>query len=347
MMASFYWSVRMMKNSHSQSPSARRAVPVAVLILFATLPGFTGLAAPSFAQTNQIAGSSSNSLPSKIITTDGQTYNSAKLLRVLPDGLLVEYPLDSGGTGLARLKFATLPESLQKQFGYDQKKASAYEKAEKLAMAKLSRKLQRDEKIRTAALADIARSSVFVQTASPTVAYTYYDPAGPRPPGIVRRGGGNTSYHLKCDTDFTFRWRQKSADGPFNFHFETATISIGLAITITLPNGEAGKLKGYEEGHRKIDEHFYSVGPQAAQRAGELITGKEITSYEKDFESAKLDVLTRARDEVQAEYMKYTRDLCRQANKYYDDLTDYGRNSTDSDQAAQEAIRQYEPQLPN
>ena len=336
----------MLKNGNSQSPSSRRTTPVIVLILFATLPGFTGLAAQTFAQTNQIAGLPSNSLPSKIITTDGHAYNHVDLLRVLPDGLLVEYQLNSGATGLARLKFVTLSESLQKQFGYDPKKASAYEKSEKLAMAGLSQKLQEDERIRTATLAKEDRSAVLVRTDSPTVVYAYYDPAGPLPSRITGRGGGATSYHLKCDSDFSVHLVQKDASGHFVFSFDAVTISIGLAITITLPNGEAGKLKEHEEGHRKIDGHFYSLGPQAAQRAGELIIGKEFASVLKDLQSAKLDVLNRARYEVYVEYMKYTKDLSVRANKYYDELAARS-NMTDSDQAAQEAIRRYDPHLPN
>jgi hypothetical protein len=121
-----------------------------------------------------------------------------------------------------------------------------------------------------------------------------------------------------------------------------------MPITITLPTGEAEKLKAHEGGHEKIVEHFYSVGAQAAQRAGQITADKEYyTFYGKDFESAKSNALSWAGHLVESEYWKFTRYPCEQANEYYDELTDHGRNNVDSDQAAQEAIRRYELQVPN
>ena len=63
----------------------------AIIVLFMVLLSFSDLDSPLFAQTNQTQVSFSNLLPSNIVTTDGQTYKNAKLLRVLADGLLIEY----------------------------------------------------------------------------------------------------------------------------------------------------------------------------------------------------------------------------------------------------------------
>ncbi len=346
MKAGFEWSKRMMTNRHGQSPSARRVVPVAVLILFAALPGFAGLAAPSLARTNQNAAPSSNSLPSTIIMNDGQTYHGVKLLRVLPDGLLVQYLPDSDGMGLARLKFAKLPKSFQSQFGYDPRKASAYEEGEKNVMTELSRRMREDEDIRTATLEDNDRSSVSVEAGRPVVSYVFYDPAGPKPPQINEGMQGDTEYAFNCSPAFTFRVTHPSAGEPFNFHIRTVTMYLDVTITIRLPKGETGKLKDHEEGHRKIVEYFYSLGPAVARQAGGLVTGMEQGSFAAEYEAAKTDVFTKVTDEVQTGYLKYIRDLCGQANDCFDELTDHGRNSVDSDQAAQEAIHRFAPQVP-
>jgi len=114
-----------------------------------------------------------------------------------------------------------------------------------------------------------------------------------------------------------------------------------------MPRGDYEKLKDHEEGHRKIVEYFYSLGPAVARQAGGLMAGMEETSSATDYDAAKTEVFTRATDEVETEYMKYIRDLCGQANDYYDELTDHGRNDIDSTQASQEAIRRYAPQLPD
>jgi len=98
-----------------------------------------------FAISAQNAGSFSNALPSRIITTDGITYNGPKLLNVAPDGLVIEYLLDSGGTGMAKLKFAKLADLLQKRFGYDPKKALSFETEQSKLMTALVEKEQLEQ----------------------------------------------------------------------------------------------------------------------------------------------------------------------------------------------------------
>jgi len=301
----------------------------------------------AFAQTNHLATQSLNSLPTKITTTDGQTYKNVKLLHVLADGLLVEYSPDSGGTGLARLKFSTLSESLQKQFGYDPGKAAAYERGQALAMTEMAKKQAQTDKTRTEIKNEISHVTVYVDSVSPTVSYTYYDPAGPKPPDLTDRAGC-TKYEYKFNANYTVRTVKRGSDEPFNFHFDAVKISLGLVITITLPNGEAGKLKQHEEGHRKIDEYFYTLAPQAAKRASETVTDDEMRSYETNPESATMDAISKIRFEnFEAEYLKQTKEISVQANEYYDELTDHGCNNMDSDQAAQMAIRRYEPDTQN
>src|SRR5579862_2348935 len=258
----------MIQNRHGPSIPVRKIVPAAVLIWLATLSGFAGPAASSFAETNHIALTPANSLPSQIVTTDGKTYDVVKLLRVMPDGLLVQYLPDSGGMGLARLKFAKLSKSLQMQFGYDPAKASMFEQGEKIVMTELSRKMREDENIKTATLENNDRSPVSVEAATLVVSYTYYDRAGPKPSEISEGMDGDTQYAFGCNPAFAFHVTRLSAGEPYDFHIETVTMYLGLKITITMPRGDYEKLKEHEEGHRKIVEYFYSLGPAVARQAG-------------------------------------------------------------------------------
>jgi hypothetical protein len=212
----------------------------------------------------------------------------------------------------------------------------------------LARKLDENEKIKSETLTGLDRVTVDVKVSSPTLKYIFYDPAGSKPPEIKGDDWkGFTSFQFECNPDFTFYVRQIGSNTPFVIHFEKAIISIGFATVITLPNGDVGKLKKHEEGHKKVDDYFYSLGQQIAQRAGEFVTDKEINVSPKDIESAKQNVLAETKLEFKAEYWKNTKVPCEQANKYYDELTDHGRNNIDSDEAAQQAIKRYELQLPN
>ncbi len=318
---------------------------MAALILSVTPPGFAGLAPSLFNPANQIPVTSSNALPSKIITADGKTFNAVKLERVLPDGLLVQYQPVSGGMGLARLEFVNLSKSLQQQFGYDPKQASVYQEGEKNVMTELTRTMREDENISIGVLDQTTHSSVVVKADKPVVEYSYYDPAGPKPSQIAGEMDGVTQYAFGCSPTFSFQNTHPGAGEPFGFRIKTITINLDLMIRIILPRGEHGKLKEHEEGHRKIVEYFYSLGPVAAQSAGGLLTGMEQTSSAADYKTARTETFTRATDELRTEYMKYIRDLCEQANDYYDELTDHGGNGKDSNQAAEEAIRRFAPRV--
>jgi hypothetical protein len=71
-------------------------------------------------------------LPSTITTTDGATYNGVSLIRVEPDGYLVNYQPVKNGMGVAKIKFSRLSADQQKQSGYDPQKAHEFE----IALAK-------------------------------------------------------------------------------------------------------------------------------------------------------------------------------------------------------------------
>src|SRR6185369_16842607 len=57
-----------------------------------------------------------------IETLDGRVYKSARIPRSEPSGLNVEYSPEKGGLGLAMIKFKNLPEYLQEQYGYDERR---------------------------------------------------------------------------------------------------------------------------------------------------------------------------------------------------------------------------------
>jgi hypothetical protein len=65
---------------------------------------------------------------SKLTTLDGRSYDRATVKAVEPDGLTIQYTPEPGGIGLAKLKFRNLPESLQKKYSYDPRRATNFEK---------------------------------------------------------------------------------------------------------------------------------------------------------------------------------------------------------------------------
>ncbi len=62
-----------------------------------------------------------------ITTRDGVTYTNAVIQKAYPDGVVIEYAIRPGALGLAKLKFANLPEELQTKFNYSATEAKVFE----------------------------------------------------------------------------------------------------------------------------------------------------------------------------------------------------------------------------
>jgi S1-C subfamily serine protease len=74
-----------------------------------------------FSNPQQISGG-------EIVTRQGVAYKNAMVQKVVPDGLVIAYPVTEGGIGIAKLYFKDLSDNLQQQFGYNPTNASTFEK---------------------------------------------------------------------------------------------------------------------------------------------------------------------------------------------------------------------------
>src|SRR5205085_8104884 len=54
-----------------------------------------------------------------ITTRNGIIYTNAVIQRADPDGIVIEYAPRPGSVGIAKLKFANLPDALQKRYNYN------------------------------------------------------------------------------------------------------------------------------------------------------------------------------------------------------------------------------------
>jgi hypothetical protein len=63
----------------------------------------------------------------QVTTTDGRIYRNVTVLRSDPDGLLINYEAEQPGVALAKIKFRNLPDSLRKQYNYEEQKATEFE----------------------------------------------------------------------------------------------------------------------------------------------------------------------------------------------------------------------------
>jgi hypothetical protein len=304
-------------------------------------------------QPNPATTRPTNSLPSKITTTDGVIYDAPRLSRVEPDGLLVEFQPAVGGTGLAKLKFAKLPESLQKQFGYDPQKSADYEHEQQLAMATLTQRLQQDEKARAATLALFNETTrppnlagaVSVSSSDPSVTYTYYAPS--QKPALLISNVATCQHSYQCQVDFDVRSEQAAVGEPVHFYITKARFSLDMSCNIIQPESPYQFITLHEEGRRQVYEYFYRLGPQLAKRLGESVIGEEFTSREAGFENEKARALGETAARLRIQYLARLGSVAREADLYFEKLTDYGRNNLNQNQAAQEAAEMFGKDFPN
>jgi hypothetical protein len=86
-----------------------------------------------------LAGATTNA--ADITASDGTVYRKVTVTSTEPDGIAVTYQPEGGGIGMAKLKFRNLPENLQREYGYNEQKASAFEAEQVRAQAAIQAKM--------------------------------------------------------------------------------------------------------------------------------------------------------------------------------------------------------------
>jgi hypothetical protein len=89
-----------------------------------------------------------------ITTRNGVIYTNAVIQRADPDGVVIEYAPQPGSVGIAKLKFANLPDELRKRYNYNTTDALIFEqnqaagiarRQEEIAQAETEKKRRHDE----------------------------------------------------------------------------------------------------------------------------------------------------------------------------------------------------------
>lgn len=182
-----------------------------------------------------------------IETLHGKRYHDCHIVRVHPDGVSFRHDV-----GAAKILFTDLPEKWRKKFGYDPKKAEAYEK--ELAKARAEEKARLDR--RYAEMAEAQRQAHEMRMARiraaerQAVAYAPMPltPGGPVP--FIGSPLGNTSYAYGPQSQITgpaFGGR-KWQNGSGHYFYGNGFVSLGSGSGGTLTVGSFSptpRIRGY------------------------------------------------------------------------------------------------------
>lgn len=80
-----------------------------------------------------------------ITTRDGITYTNAVIQRADPNGIVIEYVPRPGSVGIAKLKFANLPEEIQRRYNYNATDAQIFEQNQSAGIARRQEEIEQGE----------------------------------------------------------------------------------------------------------------------------------------------------------------------------------------------------------
>lgn len=278
-----------------------------------------------------------------VLKVGSEVYSNVTVTAVTPTDIYFSY---SGGMGNAKLEH--LDPELQKRFHFDPQKASLEEQAEKRINANFSSWIRQQTNRTATPIRTPLDPYISVEAADGAIQYKYYDPVLARPHHLTDGGLARIDCSFNIVADFAVHPVSAIKNGTSRFQIDTARISIEMPITITMPATPTERLKNHVEGHKKIYDYFYALGSKAAERAARVAARRTLTpAITVDQDSPEAQFQRTVKAAAQAEYWKYTKYPAEAATRYYDNLTDYGSNLADSDQAAQEAIEHCEVQIPD
>src|SRR6187397_3061588 len=80
-----------------------------------------------------------------ITARDGVTYTNAVIQRADPNGIVIEYTPRPGSVGIAKLKFANLPDELQRRYNYNATDAQIFEQNHAAGVARRQEEIEQGE----------------------------------------------------------------------------------------------------------------------------------------------------------------------------------------------------------
>lgn len=278
-----------------------------------------------------------------VLKVGNEVYSNVTVTAVTATDIYFTY---SGGMGNVKLEY--LDPELQRKFHFDPKKASQQEREDKKINANFLSWVSRQTNKPAARARSALDPYISVEAADEALEYKYYDPILARPHHLTDGGLARIDCSFNINPDFAIHPIQVDKNGTPGFQIDTAKISIELPMTFTMPGTPTERLKNHLEGHKRIYEYFYALGPKAAERAARVAARRSLTPVITiDRDSAEAQFQRVAKAAAQVEYWKYTKYPAEAATRYYDNLTDYGSNLTDPGQAAQEAIEHCEVPIPD
>lgn len=175
----------------------------------------------------------------------------------------------------------------------------------------------------------------------PVVRRHEFDPRRPprNMPVLTPPEAGVCNAMFEIDTRIGYSVKPK-ARGVLTIAPHTIEVVTGLVLEIFTVAGATPKLRAHEEAHREISEHIYKEADAIAHELAVPLLERTFDGSGASRAAAERDAFEKAVTAYNSAYFTRTRDRSMQANQRFDELTEHGRNSVDTNDALVRALRE-------
>jgi hypothetical protein len=171
--------------------------------------------------------------------------------------------------------------------------------------------------------------------------YNPPNPPPPVPPGL--RAVTVYDFHCGayCSADFLDHGTATPEGVKAGVRITSVSIELQTPITIWLPLDAGAKLREHENGHAQISLQGYKDAEQIAEELAKPLVGQTFEATAPTLDEARQAAIMMAAQQFCRGYHARTRDRVREADTYYDDVTNHGKNNVDGKDAMRDAIRKF------
>jgi len=167
------------------------------------------------------------------------------------------------------------------------------------------------------------------------------DPPPPVPAGLTAVTEYSYTCNAFCAVDYLDNGVPDGKGVRASVRVTEFTVQLALPITSWLPNDCSKWLREHERGHADISCRIYKPSAEIAEEIAKPLIGQVFEATGNTLDDARRDAIVNAAKSFCDRYHARTRDMAKQLDTYYDELTNHGMKRIPSRQAVEYTLTKF------
>lgn len=167
------------------------------------------------------------------------------------------------------------------------------------------------------------------------------DPPPPIPPGLKAATQHNFYCSAFCSAKYLDEGERTSVGVHATVRITSMNLTLTLPIIVWLPHGASRNLQDHEAGHVALSTRVFKNADKIAGEIAEPIVGQTFDGTAATLSEARADAIHSAVISFCKQYHARTKEVAKQMDDYYDELTNHGRNGRPSEEAVKETMDKF------